>query len=734
VGVALTSRGRRWTVAGWAVAVLAATLAVSLLLGDLLVGDLTAEEIPLAFAFFAFAAVGAVLMLRVPGHRLGPLFAFIGLAPMVGAAVETFVPPLLEPGSPLVAISVMIGEALWTPTLVVVLVIPALLFPTGRPPSRRWAWVGWAALLLAVGFAALIVFRPEFTRVDRAAGTVTVANPIGIAGLPDPEESLLADVGFLALGLLAVLALASLVVRYRRADAERRAQLKLLLSAVALLVGWVVALIMVPRLDEWAGSNVVFPLLLAAIPVSAAIAILRYRLYDVDLVISKTLAYGALAVFITLVYVAVVVGVGTVVGGTGNLVLSIVATAIVAVAFQPVRELVQRFANRVVYGKRATPYEVLSELSGRMAYATATEELLPRIARMVAEGIGAARVEVWLRVGSDLLLEAEWSDPTTTSLGSPVVAGDEVSVAGADAAVPVRHQGELLGVISVSKPRGDPINPAELKLLEDLASQAGLVLRNVRLVEELRSSRQRLVKAQDEERRRLERDLHDGAQQRLVSIALGLRMARGLVAGDADGRLGERLDQASEELSLALGELRDLARGIHPAMLTDRGLVPALASLLERSALPATMESTLAGRLSTAVEATAYFVVAEGLTNAAKYSEATAVRVRLEYGEGWLRVEVSDDGVGGADPSRGSGLRGLGDRVEAVGGVIEIVSPPGQGTTLVCRIPAETAPSAASTRTCLPSRRRWLSRCRRDERRRRGGVRSDLGHQGLPHR
>jgi signal transduction histidine kinase len=259
-------------------------------------------------------------------------------------------------------------------------------------------------------------------------------------------------------------------------------------------------------------------------------------------------------------------------------------------------------------------------------------------------------------------------------------------------------------VISLVKHRNDPLNSAEAKLLEDLASQAGLVLRNVRLVEELRSSRQRLVTAQDEERRRLERNLHDGAQQRLVSIALALRMARDLVDTDSESRLGERLDQASEELTVALSELRDLARGIHPAILTDRGLIPALTSLTERSAVRATVESTLDRRLPAAIEATAYFVVAEGLANAANYSGATAVRVRVYLDEGRLQVEVSDDGVGGADPGRGSGLRGLSDRVEAIGGVIELHSPVGEGTTLRCLIPVDAAESVGRERVVAAER------------------------------
>jgi signal transduction histidine kinase len=679
-------RRRRWAVAGWSVVIFAAFLVFTLLVTDYLIGDLTFDEIPLALAFFSYAAVGAVLMVRVPGHRLGPLFAFIGLAPMFGAAIQVLGLRLVEPGAPPPAPTALMGEVFWNPTLVLALVFPALLFPTGHPPTRRWSWVGWGALVLAVGFAVLAALQPDFVTLTSEGDEVVVSNPIGIANMPDTEESALAAVGYVALGVLSLSALASLVVRYRRADVELRAQLKWLLYAVALLVLWVVTLILVVGSEEWAWSDLVFSLLLAGIPVSAAVAILRYRLLDIDVVISKTLVYGVLAVFVTVVYVALVVGVGTLVVDSGNLVLSIVATAVVAVAFQPVRNRVQRLVNRVVYGERATPYELLSELSGRMAFAQATEELVPRIATMVGEGIGAARVEVWLRVGPDLVREAEWSDSPRPAFEPPVVVGEHVSVAGADASVAVRHQGELLGVISVAAHRSDPLNSAEEKLLEDLAAQAGLVLRNVRLVGELRRSRQRLVTAQDEERRRLERNLHDGAQQRLVSIALGLRLARGLV--ESDGQLGERLDKASEELDLALSELRDLARGIHPAILTDRGLMPAVVSLTDHSAVPASVESTLERRLPAPVEATGYFVVAEGLANAAKYSQATLVRVVIhDHGE-WLDVEVSDDGVGGADPTRGSGLRGLADRVEAVGGTIEVHSPPTGGTVLRCRIPA----------------------------------------------
>ena len=213
------------------------------------------------------------------------------------------------------------------------------------------------------------------------------------------------------------------------------------------------------------------------------------------------------------------------------------------------------------------------------------------------------------------------------------------------------------------------------------------MLRNVRLIEDLRTSRQRLVTAQDEERRRLERNLHDGAQQRLVVISLALRMARRMVRPDGDTTLGSRLDQASEQLTLALSELREFARGVHPAILTDRGLVAAVRSLAERSTVPAAVHADLDERPAPAVEAAAYFVASEALANLTKHANATSVTLRLTASEGMLTLQIADDGIGGADPARGSGLRGLQDRVAAVDGTLDLDSPAGKGTRLTVRIP-----------------------------------------------
>jgi signal transduction histidine kinase len=428
---------------------------------------------------------------------------------------------------------------------------------------------------------------------------------------------------------------------------------------------------------------------LALIPVACGIAILRHRLFDIDVVINRTLVYGSLAAFITAVYVVIVVGLGAAVGRGAagpNLGLSILATAVIAVAFGPVKERVQHVANRLVYGKRATPYEVLSDFSARLAGTYGTEDLLPRMSRTLAEATGASSAEVWLKVGGELHREACWpaSDPPPAPVAMP---GGSLPVPdGASLAEPVVHSGELLGCLIVTKPGSERATPADQKVTSDLASQVGLVLRNVRLVEDLRASRQRIVAAQDLARRRLERNIHDGAQQDLVTLALAARMAEHSLAG-TDPKVAALLREATDELRTTLAELRELARGIHPAVLTEQGLSAALDSLAERSLVPTTVACDVRDRLPPTVEATAYYAVSEALQNVQKYAGASAVRVSAERRDGHLRVRVVDDGVGGADPSRGSGIRGLSDRVAAVNGSLAVESPSGGGTSLTVELP-----------------------------------------------
>jgi signal transduction histidine kinase len=238
-------------------------------------------------------------------------------------------------------------------------------------------------------------------------------------------------------------------------------------------------------------------------------------------------------------------------------------------------------------------------------------------------------------------------------------------------------------------PASDPMNPAKEKLVRDLASQAVLVLRNVRLIEELRASRQRLVAAQDEERRKIERNIHDGAQQQLVALSVKLRLAQGLVAKDAV-KAEAMLGDLQSETQGALEDLRDLARGIYPPLLADKGLAAALEAQARKAAVPTTVEADGIGRYPQDVESAVYFCTLEALNNIAKYAQATSAHVTLTRHDGALTFDVADDGRG-FDPTAtgyGTGMQGMADRLDAIGGTLEVRSEPGSGTRVAGSVPA----------------------------------------------
>jgi signal transduction histidine kinase len=372
-----------------------------------------------------------------------------------------------------------------------------------------------------------------------------------------------------------------------------------------------------------------------------------------------------------------------------------VAAVIVAVTFQPVRGVLTRFANRLVYGRRATPYEVLSEFSERVGDAYADEDVLPRMARVLGEGIGAERADVWLAVDRELRDVAAWPTDSPGSVAIPLTNGVVPPIDGADRVYPVEQAGELLGALAVRKPAADPISPADEKLIADLAAQAGLVLRNVRLSEQLKArlddlkaAQKRLVNAQDEERRKLERNIHDGAQQQLVALAVKLRLADGLVERDAS-KARELLGQLQEETNTALEDLRDLARGIYPPLLADKGLPAALEAQARKSGLPIDVRAAGIGRYPQDIEAAVYFSCLEAMQNIAKYASASSASVSLAERDRLLTFAVVDDGRG-FDPSAndsGTGLQGIADRLGALDGRVTVMSSPGHGTTIEGRLP-----------------------------------------------
>ena len=370
------------------------------------------------------------------------------------------------------------------------------------------------------------------------------------------------------------------------------------------------------------------------LPAAIGLAVMRHGLYDIDVFISRSIVYGSLAVFITAVYVGIAVGIGTLVGSGGkpNLGLSILATAIVAVGFQPVRERVQSIANRLVYGKRATPYEVLSQFSG------ARRRVLRQRRRAAADGSRARRRNrrrTSLRSGCGAGTPATcggFPPPTSMPAAGPSTALLRRRSRDADRTVEVRHQSELLGALTVTKRRSESLTPIEVKLMDDLAHQAGLVLKNVGLTADLqarlvdlRASRQRLVAAQDDERRRLERNLHDGAQQHLVAIKVKLGLVEMLATRDPE-KAKATLIALKDDADEALETLRDLARGIYPPLLAEKGLPTALQAQARKATLPVTVDADGVGRYPQDTEAALYFCILEALQNVQKYAQARARR------------------------------------------------------------------------------------------------------------
>jgi signal transduction histidine kinase len=320
-------------------------------------------------------------------------------------------------------------------------------------------------------------------------------------------------------------------------------------------------------------------------------------------------------------------------------------------------------------------------LSTRLAQGAAVSELISRVGD--APGEGPLRAALADALGDPTLALAYWlpdSERFVDALGHPV----EVSGVGW---TEVELQGRRIAAIA-----HNPALHEEPQLVRAAGAAAALALENQRLaaelrarIEDLRASRARLVEAGDNERRRLERDLHDGAQSRLVALALKLKLARMNVADESEA--ATLLDESSSELQASLDELRELARGLHPVVLTDRGLTAAVRILADRAPVPVEIEALPAERLPPPVEIAVYFVVAEALTNVAKYARATAATVSITAGGGRVAVAVADDGVGGADVAGGSGLRGLSDRVAALDGRLVLDSPPGEGTRLRAEIP-----------------------------------------------
>lgn len=686
--------GTRHALAGAALALAMLLAACALALGNLpafrdpeLLGSFAQAVVPT----LAISLIGGLIAFRLPRKRIG--WILLSAAIINGATAllsQYLVHTLLVakgslPGVQWAAwLNSVLGGFIY-PGMVVLIM---LFLPDGHLPSRRWVWLIWADL----GFTLLNTFLgiADPTPI-RAPGIPPVNNPTGISLFGGLQTGPLGYATFYLMMLLVLAGVASLALRLRRAKGEERQQVRWIVYALSLAVSLDVLLslslfVVPPSPEGRVIENLIANALVVlgfgvAFPAAIGVAILKYRLYDIDVVINRTVVFGALAAFITAVYVSVAVGLGSLIGAAGqpNLALSVLATAVVAVAFQPVRERVQRLANRLVYGKRATPYEVMADFSERLSETLAPEEVLPRMAEAAARGVAAEAARVTVTFPDGREREVWWPR--------------QASVVAFAHRFPVNYKDVRVGEIAVAKVPGAPVTASEARLLEVLAAQAGLVLHNIRLATDLQSrldqltaqaasisaSRQRLFKAAAIERQRLQRTIRDGAEHDLALVASKLAAVDSLLDSHSQGA-SAAFEKLTEDVQSILDSLRKLAHGIYPPLLRDQGLGPALRSQVTRDSKVTRLEIEGLHRYAPQVEAAVYFCCQEALRELDSCPE-----VRVVENDGHLEFRIA-----GLDAARGR-FQDIEDRIEAVGGRVLIA-----GSTISGRIPLDAAKAAGA--------------------------------------
>jgi len=617
-------------------------------------------------------ATALVILRERPGNRVGWIM-LVGPAPTAIAFVleSASLAAAGRDGSAAAAVLATLGMSLW-PTLYLWPTALAFVFPTGRPLSARWRAV------LAATFAAAAVVTVGMNIGDRVAyiGDLTPANPMYVEadGVRRAYFVLFWVAWAIMLGGL-IAALVSVVVRYRRARGVERLQLKWFawgaaLIPLALMLCGLSALVVRGGVLDW---MVVATVLGGGTALSAAVgvAITRHGLYEIDRLVNRTVVYTLVTALLAGGFALVTVAVG-VLAGRGSAWATAAATLTVAVAFRPVRARTQSLVDRRIARDR---YEGLRRVR-------AFEDALRR-GDAEPEAIQQALAEALADPGAELLLHLPEGGGHVDVQGRP-----RETPSDGRAVTPVRLRGEEVGrLVHHPRLRERPDTLRSVLVAAALPIELARLRAEVRVhLAEVEASRARIVRAGDEERRRLERDLHDGAQQRLVGLGLALRRIQRSLPAEARV-LVPALDQAVGEVGHAITDLRSIAAGLRPARLDD-GLAAALDDLARAAPVPVEVDVDMGeGDLAPPVEVAAYYTVCEALTNAAKHARASRVDVSARRRDGALLVRVRDDGVGGARPGAGSGLTGIADRVGAHGGRLRVDSLPGAGTLVEVVIP-----------------------------------------------
>lgn len=664
--------------AAWAIVPLTAAVLIAAVAAVVASGDVWAvigatsdrpslAGIELAFVVAMTAAsvvaswLGLLVARRRPANVVAPLMCWMGLLAALVMLSDTYTPaqvlrPDLLPALPSAVSAVLMVTWVW---LYVAALLLLLFFPDGELPGPRWRLAPIALVLVAVGVHLVVLvtpgaYDPPYQQVPHALGE-----------LPDGVAAAVKGVLFPLFVVLFVPPVAAAIRRFRRGDLRRRAQLKwFALASLAFPLTIVLSWGGYWLLGTHSLAGIGIALLYLGLPVAAAIAILRHDLYDVDRALSATITYGVLSAGLLLVFGVAAFGSGLVFGGR-SVVAAAAITAVTALVLAPLRSRLQKRVDRRLYPMRRATLEAIDGLRKRTHEGQSQpEELEAELRRALHDP--ALRVG-YLLPGAELLVDAS---------GQPIDAVGSLAI---------QLGGRRVGALVSA-------GPASRELLREVADAAALLVEVVRLrlevsqaLREVEASRARLLSVGYQERRRLERDLHDGAQQRLVSLGMALRLAQRHLDDPATNVDGV-LDTAVAELGTAVAELRQVAHGLRPSSLDD-GLGPALAALSTTTPIPLEVDVAAPDELADDVATTAYFVASEAVTNAVKHADAEHIRLQVGSQNGELRVRVSDDGQGGATTRPGAGLSGLADRVAALGGRLQVHSPRGNGTIIEAVLP-----------------------------------------------
>jgi len=615
---------------------------------------------------------GVVLVLRRPGHPIGELLVAAGMAALViPAIIEALTVGAFERSGAQAWMwaPIWLSRTLGNVGLVLATTLVVVL-PDGRvryPRERRFIAGAW----VVVALPALVVLSNEFVVTSEFSfeGLGGIRNQPFVEGLR-PYGSMFASLSALAT-LVFLGAIALVFARYRAAPDRERKQIRWVLLAGS-VVG---ALAVLPSIlgelgvtsrpgQSETALTVLSTVPLVLVPASVVVAVMDPPWIDVDIVIRRSVVYGALSLVILMVYIAVAASLGVAAGARLGLSveIAVVLTVVIAILFQPVRSRLQGLADRWVFGARPTKYEAVTDFGVTIEQATEPSELLPRLVETIMRAIRLT----WVTVSLDDGTRAESGAVT----GEPVLR------------VPLGAGGEQVGEIVCGPKTEGRLGDEEIQLVRTLAGQLALAVRNARLAG-------RIVDAAESERRRIERNIHDGAQQELVALVARLGMARSTAA---QGRLSpDMVDDMRLEAQRILSELRELAQGIHPSVLSDGGLLEAIEDRCARLPLEVTLETSdglRARRFGDNIEGAAYFFVTESLANVLKHADATRTTISLTYEDGRLLLGVADDGRGfNPDTASDGGLLGLRDRIRALGGTVTVASAPGSGTRVSASLP-----------------------------------------------